>query len=135
MWPFSSAYFLIHTFSARNFHADQWRWSSRPATMFVHEVSRLQHRNDRHDAGSPPRRTGGHRCLRRLPGVLVRSFRKPEALSRLHTKAHEIHRGAPLTREAIASWHDAMSALRHDAAAGARPAGKHALHLLAMRDR
>src|SRR5713226_9402383 len=103
--------------------------------MFVHELPRLQNRNDSHDAGGPLRRTGRYRCVRRLPSVLVRSFREPEALSRLHTEAHEIHRGAPLTREAIASWHDAMSAVRHDAAAGARPAGKHALHLLAMRDR
>src|SRR5580704_19274717 len=101
--------------------------------MSVYEVPRLQNRNDRHDVGGPHGRAGRHRCLPWMPGVLVRSFRKPEAFSRLHTEAHEIHRGAPLLREAIASWHDAMSALCHDAEAGARPAGKHAVHVLAMR--
>jgi len=34
--------------------------------------------------------------MRDLPGVLVRSFRKLEALSRLHAEAHEIHRRTPL---------------------------------------
>src|SRR6267154_2494907 len=103
--------------------------------MCAYEVSRLQIRNDRHDAGGPHGRTGPHRYMCDLPSLLVRSFRKLEALSRLHIEAHEIHRGAPLTCEAIPSRHDAMSAVRHDAAPGARPAGQHAVHLLAMRDR
>src|SRR6266404_4892339 len=103
--------------------------------MFVYEVPGLQNRNDGHDAGGPHGRTGPHRYMRDLPGVLVRSFRKLEALSRLHIEAHEIHRRTPLAREALASWHDAMSAVRHDVASGARPPGKHALHVLAMRHR
>src|SRR5437899_10825597 len=38
----------------------RWHWSRRPATMFVYEVPRLQHRNDCHDAGRPLRRSEEH---------------------------------------------------------------------------
>src|SRR6266568_6022875 len=105
------------------------------ATMFVYELSRLRNRNDCHDIGRPPRRTGRHRCVRPLPGVLVRSFREPAALSRLHTEAHEVYRRTLDTWKAVASGHAPLSAVRNDAAAGARLTGKHAVHLLAMRDR
>src|SRR6267143_2808973 len=69
----------------------------------AYEVPRLQHRNDCYDAGGPLRRTGRHRCVRRLPGVLVRSDGKPAALCRLHTEAHEVYRRTLVTGEAIAA--------------------------------
>src|SRR5437016_6787908 len=77
---------------SRNFLPDRWPWSRRPATMFINELPRLQNRNDCHDTRRPLRRTGHHRCVRHLPGILVRSFRKPAALCRLHTEAHEVYR-------------------------------------------
>src|SRR5216683_2892755 len=109
--------------------------SRRAATMFVYEVPRLRNRNDCHDAGGPHGRTGRHRYMRDLPGFLVRSLREPEALSRLHTEAHEIHRRTLDTRKAVASGNASLPAVRHDAAPGARLAAKHAVHLLAMRQR
>src|SRR6266567_2097210 len=103
--------------------------------MFAYELPRLRNRNVSHDAGWPLRQTGRHRCVRPLPGVLVRSFREPSALSRLHAEAHEVYRRTLDTGEAVASGHAPLSAVRNDAAAGARLTGKHAVHLLAMRDR
>src|SRR5216683_356461 len=103
--------------------------------MFAYELSRLRNRNDCHDAARPLKRTGRHRCVRPLPGVLVRSFREPAALSRLHAEAHEVYRRTLDTGHAGASGHAPLSAVRNDAAAGARLAGKHAVYLLAMRDR
>src|SRR5258708_32349879 len=70
--------------------------------------------------------------MRPLPGVLVRSFREPEALSRLHAEAHEIHRRTLDTRKAVASGNASLSAVCYDAAVGARPARKHAVHVLAV---
>src|SRR5712691_13198705 len=105
------------------------------ATMFVYELSRLHNRNVSHDAGWPLRQTGRHRCVRPLPGVLVRSFREPADLSRLHAEAHEVYRRTLDTGHAGASGRAPLSAVRNDAAAGARLTGKHAVHLLAMRDR
>src|SRR6266853_4788658 len=103
--------------------------------MLLHEVPRLRNRNDCYDAGGPLRRNGRHRCVRPLPSVLVRSFRELAALSRLHAEAHEVYRRTLVTGEAIVAGRDALSAVRDDAAAGARHAAKHAVHVLAMRER
>jgi hypothetical protein len=107
----------------------------RPVTIFVYELPRLQLRNDCHDDGGPLRRTGRLRCVRRLPGVLVRSFQKPAALRRLHTQAHEVYWGTLDTGETLAAGRAPLSAVRNATEARARLAGKHALHVLAMHDR
>src|SRR5260370_29953744 len=103
--------------------------------MFAYELPRLRNRNVSHGAGWPLRQTGRHRRVRPLPGVLVRSFREPAALSRLHAEAHEVYRRTLDTGEAFPAGHAPLPAVRDDAAAGARHAAKHAVHLLAMRDR
>src|SRR5229473_1024554 len=107
----------------------------RPATMLLHEVPRLHDRNDLHDDGPSLRRTGDHRCVRRLPGVLVRSLREPGTLCRLHAEADQVYRGTLVARQAPAAGPAPLSAMRNGAAAGSRHAGKHAVHLLAMRGR
>src|SRR6266852_5081830 len=115
--------------------SDRWHRSRRPVTMLLHEVPRLWNRNDCHDAERPLKRTGRHRRVRRLPSVLVRSFRKPGAVSRFHAEAHEVYRGTLDTGEAVAAGRAPLPPVRDDAAAGARHPAKHAVHLLAMRDR
>src|SRR5258708_1060638 len=119
-----------------NFLPVGWQHRSRrPATMLLHEVPRLHHRNDLHDDGPPLRRTGDHRCVRRSPGVLVRSLREPGTLCRLHAEADQVYRGTLVAHEAIAAGPAPLSAMRNGPSAGSRHGRKHAVDLLAMRGR
>src|SRR5260370_26708761 len=103
--------------------------------MLLYEVPQLRNRNDCHGAGRPLGRAGRHRRVRPLPGVLVRSLRELAALCRLHAEAHEVYRRTLDTWEAFPAGHAPLPAVRDDAAAGARHTAKHAVHLLAMRER